>query len=83
MEFKDLLKRKKTRKEIVIDGEKTTDIRRYVDEPGMVASIVEESIDSGNYSDIQNKLEELPSTRYHRTQYVFACLLYTSPSPRD
>ena len=50
MEFKDLLKRKKTRKEIVIDGEKTTDIRRYVDEPGMVASIVEESIDSGNYS---------------------------------
>ena len=72
MEFKDLLKRKKTRKEIVIDGEKTTDIRRYVDEPGMVASIVDESIDSGNYSDIQNKLEELPGTGYHRTQYVFA-----------
>lgn len=72
MKFKDLLKRKKTRKEIVIDGEKTTDIRRYVDEPGMVASIVDESIDSGNYSDIQNKLEELPSTGYHRTQYVFA-----------
>ena len=37
MEFKDLLKRKKTRKEIVIDEEKTKDIQRYVDEPGMVA----------------------------------------------
>lgn len=71
VEFKGFLKKKKSRKEIAKE-EKIKEIRSYVEEPGRVASIVAESIDSGNYSDIQNKLEELPSTGYHRTQYVFA-----------
>lgn len=72
VEFKGFLKRKKTHKEIALEEERAKEIRSYVDEPGRAASIVAESIDSGNYSDIQNKLEELPSTGYHRTQYVFA-----------
>lgn len=44
----------------------------YVEEPEMVASIVMSNIESGKFSEIGNELEELPSTGFKRTQYVFA-----------
>lgn len=46
-------------------------INNYEQEPVQVASIVINSIQQGNYSEIGQKLEELPSTGSRRTQYVF------------
>ena len=46
-------------------------INNYEQEPVQVASIVINSIQQGHYSEIGQKLEELPSTGSRRTQYVF------------
>ena len=46
-------------------------IKNYEQEPVQAATIVINSIQQGNYSEISQKLEELPSTGFRRTQYVF------------
>ena len=46
-------------------------IKNYEHEPVQAATIVINSIQQGNYSEISQKLEELPSTGFRRTQYVF------------
>lgn len=46
-------------------------ITSYEQEPIQVATIVSDSLDKGDYSEISQKLEALPSTGFKRTQYVF------------
>lgn len=68
--FKNIFSKKK--KDVIVETQTEGNITSYEDEPVKAASIVINGIESGQFSDISNKLGKLPSTGFCRTKYVFA-----------